>query len=290
MLDLPLKGHVFVVAGPTASGKSAFALRAAQRSNGELINADSQQIYKGLPLLTAQPTQIEGISHHLYAFLPPSHPGFSVAQWIERVTPLLHDMLQRNKTPWVVGGTGFYLKALMEGLSPMPSLAPEEVTSWRMLHHEQETAALKKELLEKDPELGKSLQDRQRLLRALSIYDLTGKPLSWWQKQPKTACPFTFVPILVWPNRTRLSQKAEKRYDAMLEGGVKEEVLSFAQTQDLKSSPLRFALGFQDILAMAQGQLSEKECRKRYLQATQAYMKRQRTWFAHQFSPRFIVS
>lgn len=295
------RSSVLVVAGPTGSGKSSFALEGALRDRGEIINGDSLQLYTGLPILTACPTSVHKyrVPHHLYETLDGCHQTFSAADWCREVEVLIKDILSRNKRPWIVGGTGFYLKALTEGLSPIPSLTLEEKKAW--YHHRNisyplragtiaplDLQAMKDELAFKDPVTASRIGDVQRIVHALMVYDLTQSPLSFWQNHPPVRSPFTFFTILIWPCLADVWHQVDQRFTGMLSRNVYEEVSLFSGKAK-PSNPLWHAIGIQSIHKWIQGTMSEKQAKDSYIQETRQYIKRQRTWFRHQFCPQLIV-
>jgi tRNA dimethylallyltransferase len=292
---------VLVTAGPTGSGKSAFCLEGALQDNGEIINGDSLQLYKGLPILTAcPPSDHKGfIPHHLYEILDGNNEAFSAADWCRQAQSSIQDILSRGKRPWVVGGTGFYLKALMEGLSPIPLISLEEKKYWfekkglsfPLRTHDlapETLQAMKRDLTDKDPLTAARIHDVHRLVYALMIQDFTGKPLSFWQQQPKAPCPFLFFKILIWPSLTDVLCRVSQRFDSMKSLNVLKEIAEFSQKAH-PHNPLWHAIGARTLHQWNQELVSLKECEKAYLQEIRQYIKRQRTWFRHQFQPHLII-
>lgn len=269
---------VFIVGGPTASGKSDFALKMALEKNGVVINADSLQIYKGLEILTAQPTPqtyLE-VPHRLYGFLDPSQ-HFSVGMWLSLALREIENAFKNNKLPVVVGGTGLYLKALMEGLSPIPSIPPEireQIKDNQPLNYQ--------ELQKVDPLLASRISphDRQRTQRALEVFYGTGKPLSFWQKQKSLPPPYTFDVQVLIPPKEELEKRMILRLKAMIEGGVVDEVVQLLTCP--LSTNAKKAIGFQELVNYIKGKCSFEEAFQLTLLHTRQYAKRQLTWFRHQ--------
>lgn len=287
------KHLVFVVAGPTASGKSQFAIDQVISHGGEIINADSVQLYKGLPILTAQPSaeDLKSAPHSLYDVLSFDDEVMSCAAWTKLATNRIDHLLLQNKRPWVVGGSGFYIKALIHGLSPIPSVSVQDKKTWNAEWGNKDISLLKQELTKCDST--SQLVDRQRILRAIMIQHLTGIPLSKWQQVKPIPSKYTFFPILIWPTLSELHQRLADRFDKMLKNGVCQEAIEFhknASKQNVSAlSPLFNAIGLSEVLDFCQGNISLNECHNRYVIKVRRYIKRQRTWFSHQFSPRLVI-
>ncbi len=282
---------IYVIGGPTASGKSALALDLAADKNGVIVNADSLQIYDALPTLTAHPSAAEqaSIPHELYGAL---HPGevCSAGNWRELVLPLIERLLAEEKTPIVVGGSGLYLKALMEGFSPIPDI-PDEVR--------QATVAKQQEL--GNPAFHAALKERDsvmaarfhpfhtaRLIRAWEVLEATGKSLAEWQKIPLEGAPehWQFDVTLVMPEREVLRERCDRRFDLMLEAGALDEVKALAAMIEggavPDNVPITKALGFRQLQAHLAGDLSLEEAAAQSKAKTRQFAKQQVTWFRHQ--------
>jgi tRNA dimethylallyltransferase len=278
-----MKKTVIVIGGPTASGKSRFALEYAQKNQGIIINGDSQQIYKDLPILTDRPLP-SPIPHALYGIL--SHTqSCNATQWCQLARQEIDEAFQRDQVPIIVGGTGFYLKALTEGLSPIPSIPSCEKQKWNERHANIQTVDLWHALCQKDPQTAARLhpQDRQRLGRALLVLEYTQVPLSLWHQKPAEPCPYFFEKYLLWPQKDKLEEAIIKRFDHMWENGVVEEVRDFCQKPFANQSVLQKVLGFQILTDFLKGELSKDQAKQKYQIATRQYAKRQFTWFAHQW-------
>ncbi len=275
-------GKVFIIAGPTASGKSAFTKRLAQEKNGVILNGDSLQVYRGLEILTDQPSVEDKreVPHRLYGFLEPHHTC-SVGKWISLLVPEIGKILKEGHTPIVVGGTGLYLKALSEGITPIPSVDPTIRKNLQDQRRSQDS--LYAELQAIDSKLAAHIdpQDQQRTLRGLEVFYGTGKRLSIWQSQKPPPSPYKFKKILLMPAKEELELRITARLERMLEKGVLEEV-----SRILELSPSVTALkaiGLREFGAFLQGQYSLEEAKEQILFHTRQYAKRQRTWFRHQF-------
>jgi len=277
---------VVIVAGPTASGKSTLAFQLAQERNGAILNGDSLQVYRGLEILTAQPPLEEQrvIPHGLYGFLA-LHEACSAGKWLSLILSKIQKALKEGRLPIVVGGTGFYLKALVEGLAPLPAIQPTLRQS--LLAEERSQDSLYSELQRVDPQLavGINPHDKQRTLRGLEVFYGTGKPLSYWQSQRGAPLPYKFDKILLMPPKEELDTRIAKRLDTMLIKGVLQEV-SKALEHPLSSNAMK-AIGLKEFGAYIHGGCSLEEAKEMVFLHTRQYAKRQRTWFRHQFKADF---
>jgi tRNA dimethylallyltransferase len=279
---------VVVLGGPTASGKSALALAIACAFDGTVINADSMQVYRELPILTAQPAaEAQALApHRLYGFLPAAE-RCSVARWRAAAQQEIAATLAEGRLPVVVGGTGLYLRALIEGLSPIPEIP----TDLRAAAQQRLTAlgsvGLHAELARRDPPMAARLRpsDRQRLLRAWEVLEATGRSLEDWHRQPGAGLATEGLPLVrlaLLPGREALYAACNARFDAMLERGALAEVAALAaQRLDPDLSAMK-ALGVRELLAHLRGERPLAEAVAAAQQATRNYAKRQMTWLRHQ--------
>lgn len=285
---------VLVIAGPTASGKSGLALRTADELNGAVINADSMQVYKDLRVLTARPsTEDESrVPHKLYGYLDAAH-ACTAAAWAADAVAEINAAQSNGQLPIVVGGTGLYLKALIEGLSELPDI-PEEVRSIaRRLRLEEGIEALYASLQEKDPLGAAKLKpkDRQRVLRAWEVVEATGTPLHVWQAQAAPTPPLkgTFHTVLFQPAREDLYAACNSRFDKMLDHGALEEVEALMARNLDAGLPVMKALGVPDLISYVRGDVSREDAVTKAQQRTRNYAKRQTTWFRTQFHASEVV-
>ena len=275
-----------IIGGPTASGKSALALELAQEISGIIINADSMQLYADLAILTGRP-RVEAllrVGHRLYGeyALP---QVCCVERWRRRVLSEIQTCRAQGKTPLIVGGTGFYLRSLRDGLSPLPQI-PEEIR--RMARRQIDAmglAAVYARLCQKDP-LARRLhpQDRQRITRAWEVFQATGVSLFEWQTRGAGE-PLGRVAIcwaVLWPEKEELYQACNARFIRMLESGAIEEVERLGSGGD---HPLYKAIGVALIQRYLRGQISYDQAVIDGQQAVRHYAKRQRTWWRHQLNP-----
>lgn len=285
---------VAVIGGPTASGKSGLALGIARAADGTVINADSMQVYAGLARLTAQPdaADLAAAPHRLYGVLPPEDIC-SAARWRDIALAEIDAALSENRLPVVVGGTGFYIRALTEGLSPMPAV-PEDIR--RRLGAEiaaEGNAAFHKRLAARDPVMAARLHpgNTQRLIRAMEMLEHTGKSLAEWQAQPPVPPPahLRFVKIALLPPRGVLYNRCDSRFLQMMETGVLDEVEKFPPPGPEKTWPLHKALGYPELHACLSGTLTRAAAIEAAQQSTRHYAKRQVTWFRHQMRPDIVL-
>lgn len=290
---------VRVIAGPTASGKSSVALAEARATNGVIINADSLQIYIDLPTLTARPTAEETafVPHHLYGFLE-AEEEMNAQSWAEQATQEINNAFGKGQTPYIVGGTGFYLKTLFEGLSPIPEIAPEFRDKVMALYDEKGLPWCYEELERIDPKRAEALAppDKQRILRALEVYYGTGNPISYYLTLPKqkTHDGLMFEVTLIQPPLEALYKACDGRFLKMLDMG------GWAEAEELHNrigsgeispdAPITRALGFEEISLCLSGQLTRAEAIEKAQQKTRNYAKRQMTWFRNQLKPAENIS
>ncbi|MDX2145423.1 MAG: tRNA (adenosine(37)-N6)-dimethylallyltransferase MiaA [Rhodospirillaceae bacterium] len=279
--------RVLVIAGPTATGKSALALRAAEALNGVIVNADSIQCYRDLPILTARPTpQDEATApHRLTGFLGPEDK-LSAAQWAAQAAAEIAAIAGAGRLPMVVGGTGFYLKALMEGLSDIPAVPDEIRTETQTLIGDIGAPELHRRLAVRDPATAAKLKpgDSQRIARAWEVLEATDTPISVWQSQPGTpALAADYQTVLVQPDRDTLYAACDRRFLAMLQAGALDEVKALLASGVSPTAPVFRALGAAELAQTARGELALAQATTLAQAATRQYAKRQSTWFRHQF-------
>jgi len=285
---------VIVIGGPTASGKSALAINIAERFGGEIINADSMQIYEDLSVLTARPraAHIARVPHHLYGILG-LHERCSAGQWRTRALDVIKDVQRRAALPIVVGGTGLYLRALMTGLHRMPAVpaAIREGLNARLA--DEGAAALHAELAALDPETAAGLNpaDSQRIVRALEIFTHTGTGLKQWQAGETEAAPpdLRFFRIVTLPPREELYAIANERFRWMMDNGATEEVARLFSRSPPNDLPLLKAVGVQGIRAFLAGEIDKDQLIERGQRDTRRYAKRQMTWFRWQIIPEIVI-
>ena len=278
-----LSGNVLVVAGPTASGKSALAMCLAAELGGEIINADSMQVYRDLRTITARPTLADEsmVPHHLYGMIDASE-WFSVGKWRGLAVAAIDDCLARGRVPIVVGGTGFYVEVLLDGISPIPDVSPELLLR---LAREAPGAALFDRLVLADPESARRIgpTDRQRLARALAVTETTGRAFSSWQSEPREPLPYPWSGYWLNPPRERLYARCDQRLEQMMKADGLAEVEALAQRHLDPALPAMKALGVPEFRAYLAGERSWEAALQAAQQSTRRFAKRQLTWFRNRF-------
>ena len=276
-----------LITGPTASGKSALAIKWARETNGVVINADSMQVYDTLRILTARPSEedMEGLPHYLYGHVPADR-AYSTGLWLKDMAALLIQLKQDGRKPVIVGGTGLYFRALTEGLSDMPEVPDTIRQGLRARMEEEGSAALHLELQARDPETAARLTpgDGQRILRALEIHAVSGKPLSSFQNRPGSGLlrADQCRKIVVLPDRARLAERIDRRFRVMMETGAIEEVRALLARRLSPQLPVMKAIGVPEIASLLAGEMTMAEVIERGAAATRQYAKRQMTWFRNQ--------
>ena len=273
--------RALLIAGPTASGKSALALEKAIDLNGVVINADALQVYAPIRVLSARPTPEEEarVPHRLYGHVGAEQP-YSVAAWLAQARHEMQAAWDAGRLPIITGGTGLYFRALELGLAPVPEIPEELRAMWRSF-----TGDLHAELAARDPAMAAKLlpSDRQRLSRALEVVDATGCSLLEWQRQGLDQAPLAGVAIeriFMDVPRDELYARAEARFDAMLEAGALDEARAMAHLDPML--PAMKAIGLPELVAHLRGKMTLEEASVRAKTATRNFIKRQLTWWRGQ--------
>jgi tRNA dimethylallyltransferase len=274
---------IYIIGGPTASGKSAYALDLAKRVDGEIINGDSMQVYSHLHVLTARPTDRQGIPHHLYGVLEGNEIG-SLGWWYEAACQVIKDVQERGKVPIVVGGTGLYLRALTQGLSPIPEIPAvirEETRSLAQTLSEEDFFAL---VLREDPKVQGVIHqnDTQRLTRALEVVRATQSSLQDCQGKPQKILDLNYQYFVLLLPRDVLYQRINDRFVWMVNNGALEEVQELLHKNIDPASPVIKAVGVPELTDYLKGRLSLDEAIEQGQRSTRRYAKRQITWFTRQ--------
>ncbi len=281
-----MAGSVLVIGGPTASGKSALAVDLAGRLDGVVINADSMQVYRELPVLTAQPDAAARARapHRLYGVLG-GEERCSAGRWRAMAMEEIDAALAAGRRPIVVGGTGLYLEALTQGIADIPPVPDAVRAAATALYDRLGGAAFRAALAGRDPAAAARLPpgDRQRLIRAWEVIAATGRSLSAWQDDAAAGPPpgLTFNVLLVLPPRPALYAACDARFAAMLAAGALDEVRALAARGLDPGLPVMKALGVPELLGHLTGTLGRDEAARLARQATRRYAKRQYTWFRH---------
>jgi len=277
-----MEPRIWLIAGPTASGKSALALRLARETGGEIVNADSMQLYADLRVLSARPTPEEQAQapHHLFGCVDAAD-GWSVGRWVRAALPVLDDIAGRGRTAIVVGGTGLYFSALTLGLAEIPQ-APAEIRRQGQADYDaMGESAFRGRLGVHDPAAAARITpgDRQRLVRAWEVYAATDTPLSDWQQSGEPALPAgAWRAVALEPPRTALYARCDARLEAMIAAGALEEVRALMARNLDPDLPALKAVGVREFSAHLRGETSLEDAVAAAQRETRRYAKRQTTW------------
>jgi len=281
------KPRVVAVGGPTASGKTALSVALARAFDGEIINADSMQIYKNLDVGTAKPSAEErqGIPHYLLDFLSPETP-YSVADFTAAADPLIRDITARGKLPLVVGGTGLYITSLLSGMAFAPEKTDPAIRARLQARADTEGgAALYAELQRIDPDYAAQVHPNNlpRVIRALELFEATGRRMSDQRREARPAeAPYHALCLcLTCRDRAVLYSRIDRRVDEMVENGVLDEARQVYDHRDAYRTAAQ-AIGYKEFFPYFEGTANLTECTERLKQATRNYAKRQLTWFRRQ--------
>jgi tRNA dimethylallyltransferase len=278
--------RIIVIGGPTACGKSWIARELARTLGGVVINADSMQVYAELPILTAQPNlaSMEDVPHRLYGVMS-VRESCSAGRWAELAWREIDAAMGGGLLPIVAGGTGLYLRALMQGLAPVPEIPTPIRESTRLLLQELGPEAFHARLAERDPKAAARVRpsDRQRLARAWEVFEATGRSLSEWQAGSHIARPgVEFITVVLDPERTSLYAAIDRRFAAMMADGALEEARMLAGMALPPEAPALKALGLRELMDHLAGRTDLPAAIAAAQQASRRYAKRQMTWFRNQ--------
>jgi tRNA dimethylallyltransferase len=280
-----------LIAGPTASGKSALALDLAQRYGGMVINTDSMQVYRDLRVLTARPTNEEEalVPHRLYGHVDAA-VNFSAGSYVADAAKVLAEARAQGRVPILVGGSGLYFKAITRGLSAVPPIPPDVRENIRARLERDGVEALHAELARRDPVSAERLKprDRTRIARALEVVEATGRSLTGWHREglPPILPQSAFVALFLAPERGQLYARIDARFDAMIEAGALDEVAALAARDLDPLLPAMKAHGVPALIRHLKGEITLDEAAEIGRADTRHYAKRQFTWFRHQL-PEF---
>lgn len=281
-----MKYDAIIIAGPTASGKSGFAHELARKINGAIINCDSVQIYRGIENISASPfagkklaDNIEGVPYKLFSILP-LDKHISVADYLDYARKAMDEVVSMGRVPIFVGGTGYYINVLLNGISSVPEISKETRNRAReMVKNDIDSVRkmLPNDFIPTDP---------QRVARALEVLLETGKSISDWQKEPRSGALLSNAyKILISPKREVLLERIASRIPQMISGGAIDEAKNIIANNMDETR----AIGATQLCKMLRGELSENEAIQNWITKTNQYAKRQRTWFRGQFKADFII-
>ena len=272
-----------LIFGPTASGKSALALSLAERFHGVVINADSMQVYDELRILTARPSleDEQRVPHRLYGHVP-AREAYSAGRYVQDVERALEAARDADLRPILVGGTGLYFKAVLEGLSPVPPIPTDVRQHWRDLEIQQGAHALWMVLMHDDPDMALRLEpnDGQRIVRALEVFHATGKSLAEWQRMPGTPLidAAGAIKLAMLPERDQLRARADQRFAAMIAAGGLSEAEGLARLKLDPGLPAMHAIGVAPLIAVGAKKMPIQDAILQVQAHTRQYLKRQTTW------------
>ena len=281
-----LDRRITLVAGPTASGKSALALRLAEATGAEIVNADALQLYSDLRVLSARPSDEEmaRAPHHLFG-VADAADGWSVGRWLRAATAVLGDIAAHGVPMIVVGGTGLYFRALTVGLAEAPPVPTEARDAAMQAYDQAGEAAVRAALRALDPRAEGRIaaNDRQRLVRALAVAQATGRSLSDWQADTRPAlAPGSWRGVVLEPDRASLYERCDRRLEAMVEQGALDEARVLMARGLDPALPAMKAVGLRELAAHLRGEVSLEAAISAAQQETRRYAKRQLTWFRNQ--------
>ena len=279
-----------LIAGPTASGKSAVAMEVAEQMNGVIINADAMQLYKELEVLTSRPSTDDErrVPHRLFGCVAGAE-AWSSGRWLTAARDAMETAWSKGQVPVVAGGTGLYFKVLEEGLSPVPAIPAEVRLHWRARMEAEGPAALHAELARRAPDDAARLdrQDSQRIVRALEVVDATGSPLSEHFGKARDGAVLAGAAVrraVMMPPREELYAACDARFEAMLARGAVEEVRALLDAGLAADLPVMKAIGVKPLAALLAGEMTEAEAIALTQRQTRNYAKRQMTWIRNQMN------
>ena len=275
---------VILLAGPTASGKSELAIYIAKKINGEIINADSMQVFKEIKILSARPEDYKNIKHHLYGFISVKK-NYSTGEWVKHTEKKINEILKKKKTPIIVGGTGLYFKSLIDGIARIPKISKAKRNKIIKLFDQIGVDEFYKKLIKLDPKCKNKIvkNDKQRMIRFYEVKFYTKKSIFDWQKNTKNNLKdINFKKIFLNFPREVLLVKIEKRFKKMVDQGAIKEAKKFKKLGVSKILTSNNILGLKEIIYHLESKMTLKEAIERAIIRTRQYIKRQMTWFRGQ--------
>lgn len=280
--------RIWLIAGPTASGKSGLALRLAQATGAEIVGADALQLYRDIPVLSAAPTEAERamVPHHLVG-VADAADGWSAGRWLRAATAALEEIAGRGRPVVVVGGTGLYFRALTQGLAEVPPIPAAVRTQGEAEFEAMGEAAFRERLAGVDPAAAARISpgDRQRLVRAWEVQAATGRALSDWQADNSGALPSgAWEAVAIEPDRQALYDRCDARFAGMMAQGALAEVAALAARNLSPALPALKAVGYPELAAQLRGELTPAQAMAAAQRETRRYAKRQSTWLRGQMA------
>ena len=277
---------IICIAGPTASGKSAWAIQIAKSFSGEIINTDALQVYSELNIISARPSKSEMLSapHHLFGHVD-SNFRYSVGNWISEVENLIIDILARGKSPILTGGTGLYFRSLIEGIAKIPIIPSDIILETNKFQEQNGVEGLRNLAGKLDPKAASRVlgKDPHRLMRIINVYKATNKPISFWQENTKPVVPRIFCHCAVLlPERQKLYDAINNRFDLMMKKGLLNEAERIFTKNIDPSLPIMKAIGLREFFPYFSGDISLDEAVHLAKRNSRRFAKRQFTWFRGQ--------
>jgi tRNA dimethylallyltransferase len=285
---------IVVITGPTATGKTKLGVLLSQKTNGEVVSADSMQLYSGMDIGTAKPgkEETEGVPHHMLGVISPFEP-FSVSRYVDKASVCVDDILSRSKRAFLVGGTGLYIESLVSGREFAKSDSGENIRkeiseNYDMVGGEE----MLRKLAESDPETAARLHpnDKKRIIRAIEVLSLTGKPISEHDRETKEL-PKRYDALkiaLTYEDRSQLYRRIDLRVDKMMEQGLENEVSSLLKQGVPRSATAMQAIGYKELVLAIEGKYSVEEAVFHIKQESRRYAKRQLSWLRRDLSTHWI--
>ena len=282
---------IIIVGGPTASGKSKFALNLAKLVDGEIINADSMQIYKYFSILTSQPKKndYKVIPHHLYGYVD-TNVKYNAVKWLYDTNLKIRELLKNNKTPIVVGGSGLYLEFLCKGVNNMPKISINTKEKVRSLLKNISGADLLNLIIKIDKNYSRKLNiaDKFRITKLLEVYFETKKNITYFHSKNKKTNNYDFFKVLISPDKNKVRINIKKRFIEMLEGGLVEELKKYRKK--VVDCNIENAIGFKEINSFIENKVTLEEATNLTVKKTKNFAKRQYTWFENRFDQNLKVN
>ena len=282
---------LIIIAGPTGIGKSKFAVKLAEEINGIIINADSIQVYQNLQIISSRPflEDMKGVKHFLYGFKD-INENFSVGSWLELVSEILESSEVKNKIPILVGGTGLYLRAIQNGLAPIPNIDQKTINNTNQLFKKIGIYQFRERIKKIDPTFFAKNKDKQRLIRAYNVFHATGKNLSQWHKlKPKNKIKRKTYSILLSAEKAKNYNICDNRFNSFLKDGGLDEVRKIWEQNINRSLTGVKALGVRWLLEFYDGKTSLNNAIDLSKRDTRRYVKRQNTWFKNNFDENIKI-
>jgi len=279
---MTIKPPVLFIQGPTAVGKSSLALKLAKYYNTDIISADSRQVYRQLDIGTAKPSLAEQqeVKHHLIDIINPNEP-FSAGKFVVEAQKIIDEMHSQNKLPIVCGGTGLYIKSLINGIANIPDIDPELKIDLQNLAEEKGNIFIHNKLMQVDPIAAEKIEvnDLKKALRALEVFEATGKPISAFWKEQENSVKFSPINVLILDERAKIYDRINNRVDLMLDMGLLNEIEALLKKGYKESDPGMLTVGYREFYPFFHGVDSLQRCIDLAKKHSRNYAKRQLTWY-----------